>query len=208
MTKICFLLARGNKSVARARACSDDDDDDERDACSEFPHLKENQRSSIRELCRYAPLKSTLSTLGKLHGAVDASVFDDFAQLVIAQCVCAVARGAAQLAAPRPGQRSADCFDKELFCIKHLLVLRERIAPFGIRFGTTQTRRLDFSATALTRLTDAKKPKETAVTPRARGVLSFFGGAAELAREGLMPQIAERTLDARRELETELVERL
>ena len=159
----------------------------------------------------YGPLRATLKTLSKLHGAVDAPVFDDLARHAVAACVAALRRGADAL---QEQAATADArFDALLFAISHLLVLRERIAPLGIKFGAV-TRELDWRG-ARAAAAKLRPPAAPATAPR-RGVFAsiaagLFGSSTtqkaeaigELAQRG-MPTVDERAVDAKRDLELEL----
>mmetsp|Transcript_26484 Transcript_26484/g.67336 ORF Transcript_26484/g.67336 Transcript_26484/m.67336 type:complete len:817 (-) Transcript_26484:272-2722(-) len=86
----------------------------------------------------YPPLRSTLLCLSKLYRAVDGRTFGGLAQEAVAACTSSVQQASRQVA------RKAGPLDAQLFMIKHLLFLREQIAPFDVDFAATDID-LDFT---------------------------------------------------------------
>ncbi|RZC47005.1 hypothetical protein C5167_039947 [Papaver somniferum] len=86
----------------------------------------------------YPPLEKTLSCLSKLYRCLEPAVFTGLAQEAVE--VCATSN---QKASKLIAKRSSTT-DGQLFLIKHLLILREKIAPFDIEFSVTH-KELDFS---------------------------------------------------------------
>uniref|UniRef100_A0A2C9UA37 Conserved oligomeric Golgi complex subunit 3 n=1 Tax=Manihot esculenta TaxID=3983 RepID=A0A2C9UA37_MANES len=86
----------------------------------------------------YPPLEKTLSCLSKLYRCLEASVFTGLAQEAVEVCSLSTQK-ASKLIAKR-----TTAMDGQLFLIKHLLILREQIAPFDIEFSVTY-KELDFS---------------------------------------------------------------
>eukprot|EP00898_Chlorokybus_atmophyticus_P000708 jgi/Chlat1/1638/Chrsp127S01891 len=128
----------------------------------------------------YPPLERTLSCLSKLYRTVDVGIFTDFAQEAVTLCSSSI-----QLAS-RLIMRKAGTMDGQLFLIKHLLILREQIAPFDIDFAVTY-RDLDFSHMRdhLRRIM--------------RGETSFFNFMAQGA-----PRVTESMMDSKKDLEKAL----
>lgn len=86
----------------------------------------------------YPPLRATLVVLSKLYRAVDTKTFGGLAQEAVAACTNSVHTASKQVAV------KAGALDAQLFMIKHLLFLREQIAPFDVEFAVTDVD-LDFT---------------------------------------------------------------
>lgn len=134
----------------------------------------------------YAPLEKTLSLLSKLYRCLEPAVFTGLAQEAVEVCSLSI-----QKASKLISQRSSP-MDGQLFLIKHLLILREQIAPFDIEFSATH-KELDFSHLLehLRRLF--------------RGQASLFdwSRSSSLART-FSPRVLESQVDAKKELEKSL----
>ncbi|KAI5415358.1 conserved oligomeric Golgi complex subunit 3 [Lathyrus oleraceus] len=134
----------------------------------------------------YPPLEKTLSCLSKLYRCLESEVFTGLAQEAVEVCSTSIQK-ASKLIAKRSSQ-----MDGQLFLIKHLLNLREQIAPFNIEFSVTQ-KELDFSHLLdhLRRLL--------------RGQASLFdwSRSTSLART-LSPRVLENQIDTKKELEKSL----
>ncbi|GAB2219227.1 hypothetical protein Droror1_Dr00006859 [Drosera rotundifolia] len=134
----------------------------------------------------YPPLERTLSLLSKLYRCLEPAVFTGLAQEAVEMCSVSL-----QKASKLISQRSSP-MDGQLFLIKHLLILRERIAPFDIEFSVTY-KELDFSHLLehLRRIL--------------RGQASLFdwSRSTSLART-LSPRVLESQIDAKKELEKSL----
>ncbi|KAJ9183680.1 hypothetical protein P3X46_007503 [Hevea brasiliensis] len=134
----------------------------------------------------YPPLEKTLSCLSKLYRCLEPSVFTGLAQEAVEVCSLSIQK-ASKLIAKR-----TTAMDGQLFLIKHLLILREQIAPFDIEFLVTY-KELDFSHLLehLRRIL--------------RGQASLFdwSRSTSLART-LSPRVLESQVDAKKELEKSL----
>ncbi|KAK6945655.1 Conserved oligomeric Golgi complex, subunit 3, partial [Dillenia turbinata] len=86
----------------------------------------------------YPPLEKTLTCLSKLYRCLEPGVFTGLAQEAIEVCATSVQKASKLIA-----KRSSP-MDGQLFLIKHLLILREQIAPFDIEFSIIH-KELDFS---------------------------------------------------------------
>ncbi|XBI09984.1 hypothetical protein VPH35_137396 [Triticum aestivum] len=86
----------------------------------------------------YRPLEKTVSCLSKLYHCLESSVFTGLALEAVEVCTASL-QSASKVIAKR-----ATPMDGQLFLIKHLLILREQIAPFEIEFSVTH-KELDFS---------------------------------------------------------------
>ncbi|KAH8008870.1 hypothetical protein HPB51_005917 [Rhipicephalus microplus] len=91
----------------------------------------------------YPTVRRTLVCLSKLYRCVDKTIFQGLSQEVLAACIESLS------AAGKEISKNKANIDGELFQIKHLLILREQIAPFQIDFAIKETS-LDF-----TRIKDA-----------------------------------------------------
>lgn len=134
----------------------------------------------------YPPLEKTLSCLSKLYRCLEPAIFTGLAQDSIGVCSMSIQR-VSKLIIKRSSQ-----MDGQLFLIKHLLILREQIAPFDIDFAVTY-KELDF-----THLLDHLRRIF-------RGQASFFDFAnrSTLAR-AFSPRVMESQLDAKKDLEKSL----
>ncbi|ERM96044.1 conserved oligomeric Golgi complex subunit 3 isoform X2 [Amborella trichopoda] len=134
----------------------------------------------------YPPLEKTLSCLSKLYRCLEPPVFTGLAQDTVEVCSTSLQK-ASKLVAKRSSP-----MDGQLFLIKHLLILREQIAPFDIEFSVTH-KELDFSHLLehLRRIL--------------RGQASLFDWtrSTSLART-LSPRVLESQIDAKKELEKSL----
>ncbi|KAK4266045.1 hypothetical protein QN277_027019 [Acacia crassicarpa] len=134
----------------------------------------------------YPPLEKTISCLSKLYRCLESAVFTGLAQEAVEVCSTSIQK-ASKLVAKR-----SSAMDGQLFLIKHLLILREQIAPFDIEFSVTH-KELDFSHLLehLRRIL--------------RGQASLFdwSRSASLART-LSPRVLESQFDTKKELEKTL----
>ncbi|KAJ4708719.1 Conserved oligomeric Golgi complex, subunit 3 [Melia azedarach] len=134
----------------------------------------------------YPPLEKTVSCLSKLYQCLESAVFTGLAQEAVEVCSESIQKASKLIA-----KRSTP-MDGQLFLIKHLLILREQIAPFDIEFSVTH-KELDFSHLLehLRRIL--------------RGQASLFdwSRSTSLART-LSPRVLESQIDAKKELEKSL----
>lgn len=134
----------------------------------------------------YPPLEKTISCLSRLYRCLESAVFTGLAQEAVEVCALSIQK-ASKLIAKR-----STAMDGQLFLIKHLLILREQIAPFDIEFSVTH-KELDFSHLLehLRRIL--------------RGQASLFdwSRSTSLART-LSPRVLESQVDAKKELEKSL----
>ncbi|XP_057961847.1 conserved oligomeric Golgi complex subunit 3 isoform X1 [Malania oleifera] len=131
----------------------------------------------------YPPLEKTLSCLSKLYRCLEPAVFAGLAQVFNGASFYLLQKASKLIA------RKSSPMDGQLFLIKHLLILREQIAPFDIEFSVTH-KELDFSHLLehLRRIL--------------RGQASLFdwSKSTSLART-LSPRVLESQIDAKKELE-------
>ncbi|XP_077236497.1 sec34-like family protein isoform X2 [Tasmannia lanceolata] len=134
----------------------------------------------------YPPLEKTLSCLSKLYRCLESAVFTGLAQEAVEVCSLSIQK-ASKLIAKR-----SSLMDGQLFLIKHLLILREQIAPFDIEFSVTH-KELDFS-----HLLDHLRR-----ILRGQSSLFDWSRSTSLART-LSPRVLENQIDAKKELEKSL----
>ncbi|GJN03666.1 hypothetical protein PR202_ga21137 [Eleusine coracana subsp. coracana] len=128
----------------------------------------------------YRPLEKTVSCLSKLYRCLEPSVFTGLAQEAVEVCSTSLQ------SASKIISKKATPMDGQLFLIKHLLILREQIAPFDIEFSVTH-KELDFS-----HLLDHLRRI-------LRGQVSLFdwSRSSSLART-FSPRVLENQIDARK----------
>ncbi|CAL9162414.1 unnamed protein product [Musa hybrid cultivar] len=141
--------------------------------------------SDIFKTC-YPPLEKTVSCISKLYHCLEPAVFTGLAQEAVEFCSISI-----QNASKSISKRSSP-MDGQLFLVKHLLILREQIAPFDIEFSVTH-KELDFSHLLehLRRIL------------RGQSSLFDWSMSASLART-LSPRVLESQIDAKKELEKSL----
>ncbi|KAL4654547.1 hypothetical protein ACB092_01G387200 [Castanea dentata] len=134
----------------------------------------------------YPPLEKTLSCLSKLYRCLEQAVFTGLAQEAVEVCSMSI-----QVTSKLIVKRSSP-MDGQLFLIKHLLILREQIAPFDIEFSVTH-KELDFS--------HLLEHLRRILTGQAS--LFDWSRSTSLART-LSPRVLESQIDAKKELEKSL----
>ncbi|KAG0477659.1 hypothetical protein HPP92_012378 [Vanilla planifolia] len=134
----------------------------------------------------YPPLEKTVSCLAKLYHCLEAAVFTGLAQEAVEFCSISIQNASKVII------KKSSPMDGQLFLIKHLLILREQIAPFDIEFSVTH-KELDFSHLLehLRRIL--------------RGQSSLFDWSRSTSfAMTLTPRILESQIDAKKELEKSL----
>ncbi|KAM3762371.1 hypothetical protein ACB098_01G339900 [Castanea mollissima] len=134
----------------------------------------------------YPLLEKTLSCLSKLYHCLEQAVFTGLAQEAVEVCSMSI-----QVTSKLIVKRSSP-MDGQLFLIKHLLILREQIAPFDIEFSVTH-KELDFS--------HLLEHLRRILTGQAS--LFDWSRSTSLART-LSPRVLETQIDAKKELEKSL----
>lgn len=137
----------------------------------------------------YPTVKRTLVCLSRLYFCLDRGTFQGLAQEALVICIKTV-QSAADLISKRKTP-----IDGQLFQIKHLLIIREQIAPFQVDF-TTKEMSLDFSA--------VQKAAIDLINHR-RNIFSFSSNNAllEFLLEGT-PKVKEYLIDSRKEIDKQL----
>ncbi|GFU22439.1 conserved oligomeric Golgi complex subunit 3 [Nephila pilipes] len=86
----------------------------------------------------YPTVRRTLVCLSKLYRCLDKTIFQGLSQEVLTMCIQSLISASSSIS------KRKTLLDGQLFEIKHLLILREQIAPFQIDFAIKETT-LDFS---------------------------------------------------------------
>ncbi|XP_012943983.2 conserved oligomeric Golgi complex subunit 3 [Aplysia californica] len=87
----------------------------------------------------YPTVRRALVTLSKLYRCIDKTTFQGLSQETLQACIVSLKNAKEGIV-----KRKQSVLDGELFLIKHLLILREQIAPFQADFSIRETH-LDFS---------------------------------------------------------------
>nr|XP_018911468.1 PREDICTED: conserved oligomeric Golgi complex subunit 3 [Bemisia tabaci] len=137
----------------------------------------------------YPPVRRTLVCLSRLYRCVEKSIFQGLSQEAINACIKNVSEASKMITANKTP------IDGELFQIKHLLILREQLAPFQVDF-TVKEMSLDFSK---------MKSAALGLLERKAKLLSLDSSNALFAflLEGT-PLVRESNLDARKEVDKQL----
>ncbi|KAK8937019.1 hypothetical protein KSP39_PZI012323 [Platanthera zijinensis] len=134
----------------------------------------------------YPPLEKTVSCLSKLYHCLEPDVFTGLAQEAVEFCSISIQNASKIIT------KKSSPTDGQLFLIKHLLILREQIAPFDIEFSVVH-KELDFSHLLehLRRIL--------------RGQASLFDWSRSTSfAMTLSPRILESQIDAKKEIERTL----
>eukprot|EP00794_Sanderia_malayensis_P011305 gene11305-12487_t len=137
----------------------------------------------------YPTVRRTLVCLSKLYNCISKPTFEGIAQEALSICIKTLKSACASIT-ERKG-----AINGHLFFIKHLLILREQIAPFDVDFAVKEVA-LDFS-----------KMKTAAFGLLSKGTrllsLSSNNAILEFLLEGV-PQLTEYCLDSKQEVDNEL----
>ncbi|XP_058058954.1 conserved oligomeric Golgi complex subunit 3 isoform X1 [Anopheles bellator] len=137
----------------------------------------------------YPTVRRTLVCLSRLYRCIDKSIFQSLSQQALAHCIHSVSGAAAQIA------QSRTSIDGELFEIKHLLILREQIAPFRVDFTAKETS-LDFSKVRTAAYELLQKRKQLFSLGSNNALLEFLLDGT--------PQVREQLLDSRKDVDRQL----
>ncbi|XP_075992923.1 conserved oligomeric Golgi complex subunit 3 [Anticarsia gemmatalis] len=137
----------------------------------------------------YPGVRRTLAALSRLYRCLEKKVFQGLAQEAISLCVQSVDNASKQITL------NTTSIDGELFQIKHLLILREQIAPFQVDFVIKETT-LDFSNMKNAAYGLIQKPRQIFSLNSNNALLEFL-------LEGT-PMVREHLLDSRKEVDRQL----
>jgi hypothetical protein len=175
------------------------EDENEVDALTEGSNKTDNDNRnhynaqlSNQELYQtwYPPMRQTLSLLSKLYGIVAPPVFEDFVRRGIESCVQTLRTGSEGV------KRTHAVIHGDLFLVRHLLILREQLAPFDIKLQSIE-KQLDFASTGLA--------FQELIAHQSRNLWRFDqqNGFLMFAKQGL-PTMQELHTDAKKELDEAL----
>lgn len=137
----------------------------------------------------YPTVKRTLVCLSRLYRCVDRPIFQGLSQEALTICVSSIVTASHLICTNKT------MIDGQLFLIKHLLILREQIAPFQVDF-TVKEMSLDFSKVKTAAFSLIQKRKQLFA-------LNVNNALLEFLLEGT-PQVKEQLLDSRKEVDKEL----
>uniref|UniRef100_A0A182JUF3 Conserved oligomeric Golgi complex subunit 3 n=1 Tax=Anopheles christyi TaxID=43041 RepID=A0A182JUF3_9DIPT len=137
----------------------------------------------------YPTVRRTLVCLSRLYRCIDKSIFQSLSQQALTHCIYSVSAAASQIAQNRT------TIDGELFEIKHLLILREQIAPFRVDFTAKETS-LDFSKVRTAAYELLQKRKQLFSLGSNNALLEFLLDGT--------PQVREQLLDSRKDVDRQL----
>uniref|UniRef100_A0A182VQI6 Conserved oligomeric Golgi complex subunit 3 n=1 Tax=Anopheles minimus TaxID=112268 RepID=A0A182VQI6_9DIPT len=155
------------------------------------PALKVRSGNSPADLhgMWYPTVRRTLVCLSRLYRCIDKSIFQSLSQQALAHCIYSVSMAASQISQNRT------TIDGELFEIKHLLILREQIAPFRVDFTAKETS-LDFSKVRTAAYELLQKRKQLFSLGSNNALLEFLLDGT--------PQVREQLLDSRKDVDRQL----
>lgn len=137
----------------------------------------------------YPGVRRTLAALSRLYRCLEKKVFQGLAQEAISLCIQSVDNATKQIS------DNTTSIDGELFQIKHLLILREQIAPFQVDFIVKETT-LDFTNVKNAAYGLMQKPRQIFSLNSNNALLEFLLDGTLLVREHL--------LDSRKEVDRQL----
>ncbi|CAH8567741.1 unnamed protein product [Schistosoma turkestanicum] len=137
----------------------------------------------------YPTVRRTLVCLSKLSRCLDADSFRGLAQECVSTCVQSLVKASDLISLRRT------TIDGQLFLIKHLLILREQMVPFGIEFLIKETS-LDFSP--------YKNVARSIWEQKGTGLFSLTRENALLRFLLETPNAVDIELDSRRQLDSQL----
>ncbi|KAL1115855.1 hypothetical protein AAG570_006144 [Ranatra chinensis] len=137
----------------------------------------------------YPPVRRTLVCLSRMYRCVERPIFQGIAQEALTLCMENVQQAANQISANK------SALDGEMFQIKHLLILREQIAPFQVDF-TIKSMLLDFSKTKTAAIQLINKKSRLFSLSSNNALLEFL-------LEG-SPEVREQWLDSRKDVDRSL----
>lgn len=137
----------------------------------------------------YPTVKRTLVCLSRLYVSLDRNTFQGLAQEALVICIKTI-QNASDIISKRKTY-----LDGQLFQIKHLLIIREQIAPFQVDF-TNKAMALDFS--------NVHKAAIDLIHHR-KNIFTFGSNNAllEFLLEGT-PKVKEYLIDSRKEIDKQL----
>ncbi|XP_072033720.1 conserved oligomeric Golgi complex subunit 3-like isoform X2 [Amphiura filiformis] len=137
----------------------------------------------------YPTVRRTLVCLSKLYRCIDRTIFQGLSQETLQSCIHSL------IVASQGIEKRQTPLDAELFLIKHLLILREQIAPFQVEFSIKEMA-LDFSSMKVAAFSLLSKKTRMFSLNSNNAFLEFlFEGA---------PQVTEHYLDSKKDVDQQL----
>ncbi|KAJ8655596.1 hypothetical protein O0I10_008684 [Lichtheimia ornata] len=194
------IVLEGSKSISTTTETTEEApatlaiEEDTTDTQSTNPPPSNNDNSSGSPLGQgtdtsrgwFPTLQKTLWILSKLYQCVQTVVFEDLAQEAVSLCNESLKQAFETITTKKSR------LDGQLFMIRHLLVLKEQLAPFEANL-VHSGKELDFSHVTDT-LNSLQQNRSLIFNPN-----TLIG----LAQRG-MPRVVEISLDSRREIDREL----
>lgn len=137
----------------------------------------------------YPTVRRTLVCLSRLYRCIDRPVFQSLSQEALSYCIQSVSHASQLITAKKTS------IDGELFEIKHLLIMREQIAPFRVDFTIRETS-LDFSKTKTAAFSLLQKRKQLFSMDSNNALLEFLFDST--------PQVKEHLHDSRKDVDRHL----
>ncbi|KAF7271010.1 hypothetical protein GWI33_016070 [Rhynchophorus ferrugineus] len=158
---------------------------------SHMSHLRSYTGNSPADLhgMWYPTVKRTLVCLSRLYFCLDRETFQSLAQEALIICVNTLQNASGIISSRKTP------VDGKLFEIKHLLIIREQIAPFQVDF-TSKELSLDFSTVQKAAVDLVQKRKQIFTFGSNNALLEFL-------LEGT-PKVKEYLIDSRKEIDKKL----
>ncbi|XP_037090117.1 conserved oligomeric Golgi complex subunit 3-like [Pollicipes pollicipes] len=137
----------------------------------------------------YPTVRRTLLCLSKLYRCTERGVFQGLSQEALAMCVQSLQNAARAIA------ETKSLRDAQLFEVKHLLILREQIAPFHVDFSVREIS-LDLSKIKTAAMGLVQRRSQLFALNSSNALLEFL-------LEGT-PAVQEHTRDSKREVDLQL----
>jgi len=154
-------------------------------------HFKSRTGNSPADLhgMWYPTVRRTLVCLSRLYRCVDRPIFQGLSQEALTYCIQSLASATDSIATNKSS------VDGKLFEIKHLLILREQIAPFRVDFTMKETS-LDFSKVKTAAYELLQKRKQLFALGTNNALLEFLLDGT--------PTVKEHLLDSRKDVDRQL----
>ncbi|XP_076804078.1 conserved oligomeric Golgi complex subunit 3-like [Clavelina lepadiformis] len=148
----------------------------------------------------FPTVRRVLVCLSKLYRCIDKTIFQGLSQEALEACVQSLVSASLAIKAVtvKPNSTEKKVIDGQLFLIKHLLILREQIAPFHTDFAIRETQ-LDFSRTKDAAFRFVLEPRSIPNLLRVNSNNSLI----QLIYEGA-PEVKEFYIDSKKDVDRQL----
>lgn len=184
MESIALSLQENQRSDSRASVISLNSTEVEQ----QFKSRTGNSPADLHGMW-YPTVRRTLVCLSRLYRCVDRPIFQGLSQEALTFCIQSLSSASQAIGSNKSS------VDGKLFEIKHLLILREQIAPFRVDFISSETT-LDFSKVKTAAYELLQKRKQLFSLGTNNALLEFL-------LEGT-PQVKEHLLDSRKDVDRQL----